>query len=65
MAGQAQKKAAKAASETASFYGVFLLLVNAVYLLWLASHAVNGACQLRCARACILLPQGVSNWLLD
>jgi hypothetical protein len=57
MAGQAQKKAAKAANETASFYGVFLLLVNAVYLLWLASHAFNGAC-LACfpammMRACV------------
>lgn len=43
MAGQAQKKAAKAASSTANFYGAFLLVVNVVYFLWLASHMLNGA----------------------
>lgn len=43
MAGQAQKKAAKAASSTANFYGAFLLVVNVVYFLWLASQMYNGA----------------------
>lgn len=53
MAGQAQKKAAKAASSTGRFYGFLLLVVNAVYCLWLASQALNGACAQSCVRAAL------------
>lgn len=57
MAGQAQKKAAKAASSNANFYGTFVLVVNAVYLLWLAGQAAQGTC----VRACVR----VSYWRVD
>ncbi len=36
MAGQAQKKAKKAMSETGAFYWKVILVVNALYLAWLA-----------------------------
>ena len=38
MAGQAQKKAQKAASTTGAFYFKLILLVNIVYFLWLGRY---------------------------
>lgn len=43
MAGQAQKKAAKAASSTARFSGLCILVANTLYCLWLAAQALQGA----------------------
>lgn len=50
MAGQAQKKAAKAASSTARYSGLCILVANALYCLWLAAQALQGAC------ACVCVP---------
>lgn len=72
MAGHAQKKAAQAASSTASFYSAFVLIVNAVYGLWLASQAFNGAspsASVSCGGRCLdpdhrsrSLPPGTERW---